>query len=118
MLIVPGQPPLQETRHSRELARRIDHAVREYQRDNPEVSLSDIRIALMQSTPGGDSTELARRKQVAAIVAGALAVGAFTAMASTGGRLFEGNSPAWRVVGIAVAVAAVAIALIRIARRG
>lgn len=121
MIIAPGLPPLQETRHSRELGRKIDQVVREYQRDHPDASLSDVRIALMQSTPGGDSPELVRRKRAITIAIAALGAGVFTFMASTGGGRFggfEGSTTTWRIVGVAAAVLGVAIAVIRRVRRG
>ena len=51
MIIVPGLPPLQETRHSRELSRRIDDAVRDYQRTNPDMTDAEVRTALLRSVP-------------------------------------------------------------------
>lgn len=119
MLIAPGIQPLQETRHSRELARRVDQTVRDYQRDNPDVSLSDIRVALMQSTPGGDSPQVLRRKQALAMAIGFIGVGVFTFMASTGGTgRFTGNTMTWLIMGIAAAALGVTIVIIRMARRG
>ena len=118
MIIVPGIPQVQETRHSRELGRKIDQVVREYQRDHPDVSLSDVRIALMQMTPGGDAPEVTRRKRAMAIAIAALGAGVFTFMASTGGAGFQGTTTTWRIVGVAAAVLGVAIAAIRIVRRG
>lgn len=117
MIIVPGVPAVQETRHSRELTRRIDQLVREYQRDHPDASLSDVRIALIQMTPGGNSPDLIRRKRVAGAVVGALAVGAFTAMASTGGGRFENSTMTWRIIGVVAALLAVTFAVIRTVRR-
>ena len=118
MIIAPGIPQVQETRHSRELGRKIDQVVREYQRDHPDASLSDVRIALMQMTPGGDSPELSRRKRAATIAIAALGAGVFTFMASTGGAGFEATSTTWRVIGVAAAVLGVAFAVIRRVTRG
>ena len=116
MIIVPGLAPLQETRHSRELGRKIDQVVREYQNNHPDASLSDVRIALMQITPGGDSPDVMRRKRVLGVALAALGVFAF--MAASGGRGFDGNMTAWRIIGVVAAVLGVAIAVIRTVRRG
>jgi hypothetical protein len=117
MIIAPGLPPVQETRHSRELSRKIDQVVRDYQRDHPDASLTDVRIALMQMTPGGDSPDVVRRRRVLGVVMGALVAGAFGAMATTGGGRFEGNTTTWQIIGVAAAAIGVAIAAIRIIRR-
>ena len=116
MIIVPGAPPVQETKHSRELGRRIEQVVREYQRDNPDVSLSDVRIALMQRTPGGDAPDLMRRKRVLVAAIAAVAVGVFTAISSTEGRL-ELNSQMWLIIAAVAAILGVTIAVIRTVRR-
>ena len=116
MIIVPGSPQVEETRHSRELGRRIEHVVREYQRDNPDVSLSDVRIALMQRTPGGEFAPANRRKSALAVGIGALSVGVFTALASNGGR-FAASSLTWQIIGVVAALCAVAFAVIRTVRR-
>ena len=118
MIIVPGLPPIQETKHSRELSRRIDQVVRDYQRDNPDASLSDVRIALMQMTPGGDSSEVARRKRAVAIAIALLGTGVFTFMASTGGRGVGSRDLTWVIMGVVAALLGVTIAVIRMARRG
>ena len=118
MIIVPGLPPLQETRHSRELGRKIDQVVREYQNNHPDASLSDVRIALMQITPGGDSPDVMRRKRVLGVALAALGAGVFAFMAASGGRGFDGNMTAWRIIGVVAAVLGVAIAVIRTVRRG
>ena len=115
MIIVPGLPPLQETRHSRELSRRVDDAVRDYRRDNPDVTEADVRTALLKSAPAGDAPELVRRRRIVAVALMAAAVGVFTATASAGGKF---TGPAWMVIlGVVAVVAAVAIAAIRIAQR-
>ena len=118
MIIAPGLPPLQETRHSRELSRRIDQVVRDYQRDNPEASLSDVRIALMQMTPGGDSPGVSRRKRALAAAVALLGTGVFTFMASTGGGTrFDNNSMMWGIIGGVAALLGITIAVIRTVRR-
>ena len=118
MIIVPGLPPIQETKHSRELGRRIDQVVRDYQRDHPDASLSDVRIALMQMSPGGDSPDVVRRRRMLGIAIGALAAGMFAFMAATGGgSRFENTSTTWRIIGGVAALLGVTIAVIRTVRR-
>ena len=87
MIIVPGSPPLQETRHSRELSRRIEDAVRDYQRANPEMTDAEVRTALLQLVPGGRCT---RHRPAEASCGGRHG-------RSRGGRL-HGNSESWRQV--------------------
>ena len=117
MLIVPGLQPLQQTRHSRELGRRVEQLVRDYQREHPDVTEGDVRTALAQLTSETASPDALRRKRVLAVAVGALTVGAFTAMASTGGDLFENNRLLFPIIGVVAAVAGVAIAVIRMAQR-
>jgi len=115
MIIVPGLPPLQETRHSRELSRRVDDAVRDYRRTNPDVTEADVRTALLQSTPAGMSPDVARRRKVAGAGVAAAIAGAFAASARAGGNF---NGQTWLlVVGIVGAVGALAFVAIRWARR-
>ena len=119
MIIVPGLPPIEETKHSRELSRRIDQLVREYQRDHPDASLSDVRIALMQMAPGGDSPHVVRRRRMLSIALGALAAGVFAFIAATGGgSRFDNSSMTWRIIGGVAALLGVTIAVIRTIRRG
>jgi hypothetical protein len=109
MIIVPGLPPMQETRHSRELNKRVDDVVREYRRDHPDMTEAEVHTALMKSAPGGVSPDVARRRRLAAIDVAAALVGAFTATASAGGNF---NSQTWLLIyGIVAAVGGVAIAL-------
>ena len=118
MLIIPGLPPLQQTRHSRELGKRVEQLVRDYQREHPDVTEGDVRAAFAQLTSSDPpSTDVLRRKRVLAGVVAALAVGAFTAMASTGGTLFENNKTLLPIIGVIAAVCGVAIAAFRISRR-
>ena len=115
MIIVPGIPPLQETRNSRELNRRVEEAIRDYRRDHPEVTEAEVRVALMQSTPGSDAPGVVRRKKAVMVGVAAAAVGAFTAISSSGGKF---NNQTWVLVcGIVAAAAAVAFVIIRLARR-
>jgi hypothetical protein len=118
MLMIPGLPPLQQTRHSRELGRRVEQLVRDYQREHPDVSEGDVRAALAQLTSSDPpSTDIHRRKRVLAGVIAAIAVGAFTAMASSGGDLFANNKTLLPIIGVIAAVFGVAIAAIRLSRR-
>jgi hypothetical protein len=115
MIIVPGIPPMQETRNSRELNKRVEEAIRDYRRDHPELTEAEVRAALMQSTPGADAPGVVRRKRVLAAAIAAVCVGAFTATASAGGSF---TRPTWIMIGgVVAAVAAVAIAILRMAQR-
>ena len=116
MIIVPGPQPLTETRHSRELADRIRRTVRDYQREHPDVADSDVRTALLNTTPGEVSPDVTRRRKiVVAAFAAACAVG-FTVMASTGGGRTL-STVAWPVVGAVAAALGVAIAVVRFTQR-
>ena len=117
MLIVPGLPPLQQTTNSRELGRRVEQVIREFQSDHPEMTEAEVRAALAQSTPG--DAELVRRRKIFGIAIGALTVAAFTVMASTGGGTRSiGGTGSWQIIAAVAAVCAVAFTLIRLARRG
>lgn len=118
MLIVPGPPPLQQTRHSRELSKQMEQLVREYQRDHPDVKESDVRAAVSQLAASGESPETTRRKRVLGGVIATLLGGAFAVMASTaGGQRFNNTSMAWIVLGVVAAVCGVAMAVILTVRR-
>ena len=115
MIIVPLHTSRQETRHSRELSSRVDDVVRDYRRDNPDVTESDVRTALLRSAPAGDAPDVVRRRRAVGVGIAAAAVGAFTATANAGGTF---NRPTWLLVsGIVAAVGAVAFVAIRWARR-
>lgn len=117
MLIIPGLPPLRETTHSRELRRRVEAVVRAYQRENPAATDADVSTALAQSTPGGHSPEMSRRRAIGIAIAVLLGAG-FAVMAVTGGGTrFENSFLVWRVIGGAAAAAAVAIAIVRLVRK-
>jgi hypothetical protein len=118
MIIIPERPePPPQTPHSRELARRVEQEVRDYKRQHPELTEDEVRSALMQSTPAGDSTNFTRRKRIAAIAMGAAVAGAFGVMASNSSGNVAGINFGWKIVGVCAAVLAVAIAAIRIVRR-
>lgn len=117
MLIVPGLAPLQQTSNSRELGRRVEQVIRDYQRDHPEMTEAEVRAALVHSTPG-DSPDVVRRRKVFGVAIGALTAAAFGVMASTGGGTrYSGGSGVWLIIGAVAAVCAVAFTLIRLARR-
>jgi len=117
MLIVPGLQPLQQTRHSRELGRRVEQLVRDYQREHPDVTEGDVRTALAQLTSQTTSPDAVRRKRILAVAITTLTAGAFAAMASTGGTLFENNRMLFPIIGVIAAIGGVAIAAIRFSRR-
>lgn len=115
MIIVPAVRQLNETRHSRELNKRVDQVVREYRRDHPDVTEAEVRAALLQSAPGDESPYVVRRRKVAGVGIAAALVGAFTAVSSAGGTF---NNQTWMLIlGIVAAVGAVTFAAIRLARR-
>jgi hypothetical protein len=106
---------MQETRNSRELNRRVEEAIRDYRRDHPEITEAEVRAALMQSTPGSDAPGAMRRKKAVAVAIAAACVGAFTATASAGGSF---TRPTWIMIGgVVAAVAAIAVAILRMAHR-
>ena len=119
MLIVPGLPPLQQTSNSRELGRRVEQVIRDFQRDHPEMTEAEVRAALVHSTPG-DAPEIVRRKRALGIAIAMLGAGVFTFMASTGGgtRYSGGTGGVWQIIGAVAAICAVVFTLIRLARRG
>ncbi|CAG0931617.1 hypothetical protein PLCT1_01843 [Planctomycetaceae bacterium] len=121
MIFIPMQPQAAPpTQHSRELGRRVEQVVRDYQRDHPELTDAEIRTALSHSTGTRDDPDaVARNRRVALItvaaalgIAGAI-VGA-TQPAAGGG---SGNDLLMKGVSIAIAVIAVAFAVIRIIGR-
>lgn len=115
MIILHTHHELPETRHSRELNRRVDQVIRDYMRENPDISTTEVRAALLQATPGGETVDVVRRKKAVMVGVAAAAMGAFTAIANAGGKF---NSQTWLLVcGIVAAAAAVAFAIIRLARR-
>ena len=115
MIILHTHQELPQTRHSRELKKRIDEVVRDYLRDHPDMKEAEVRAALMESAPAGVSPVVDRRRKAAAVGVAAALVGAFTATASAGGNF---NSQTWMLIsGVVAAVGAVAFAAIRLARR-
>ena len=116
MIIVPGPQPLTETRHSRELADRIRRTVRDYQREHPDVAESDVRTALLQTTPGDSSPDVTRRRKIVGAALGAACAVGFGVMASTGGGRAL-TTVAWPVVGAIAAALGVAIAVMRFTQR-
>ena len=117
MIIVPGLPPLQQTRHSRELGKRVEQLVRDYQRENPDVTEGDVRTAMAQLSSGGPSSDTLRRKRALLAVVGGLTAAGFGMMASTGGKGFENNPLTFRIIGLIAGVCAVVFVAISLARR-
>jgi hypothetical protein len=116
MIFVPSLHTQRSTHHSRELSRRIEDVVREYQRHNSDASASDVRTALAHVSQASGSLDV--RRKVLAMVIGFLGVGVFTFMAATGGTGRTGsNSMIWIIVGVVAALLGVTIAVIRMARR-
>lgn len=118
MIIVPGRTyePM-VTRHSRELSRRVEQVVREYQSQNDDVSDEELRSALQlatRATAGEDSLLRKKRIMVGAVAAGTAMVGAMVAASS---RTRGPNDMIWLVVVGVVAVIGVAFAVIRTVRR-
>ena len=115
MIVAPLHVQHTDTRHTRELSRRVTDVVRDYCRENPDVSDGEVRTALSMSGPPGTSIDVARRRKVVAAAVGAAIMGAFTATANAGGNV---NSQTWLLIGgILAAVGGVAFAAIRLARR-
>ena len=114
ILPVPQQAP-PPTARSRELGRQIDALVRDFKRDNPDVTDDELRSALLHSAPttGPDPTN-ARRAM--GILVATMALGSAVA-------ILIGNGPAratggvWIFIGVAVGIAGVAFAVIQFARR-
>jgi hypothetical protein len=117
MIIAPGLPPLQQTRHSRELGRRVEQLVRDYQREHPDVSEGDVRAALAQLM-STESSEAYRRQRVLRVMIAALVAVGFGVIAASGGGRFENNQMVFRIIGLVAAVGGLAFAAIRMARRG
>jgi hypothetical protein len=118
MIIVPGRSyePL-VTRHSRELSRRVEQVVREYQTQNDDVSDEELRSALQlatRATAGEDSLLRKKRIMVGAVAAGTAMVGAMVA-ATSGVR--QANDMIWLILGGVAAASGIAFAIIRTVRR-
>jgi hypothetical protein len=118
MIIVPGrtyEPVV--TRHSRELSRRVEQVVREYQSQNDDVSDEELRSALQLATraTAGEDTLLRRKRIIVGAVAAAVAMTG--AMVAAGSRTREPDDMIWLAVAGMAAVIGVAFAVIRTVRR-
>jgi hypothetical protein len=118
MIIVPGRSyePL-VTRHSRELSRRVEQVVRDYQRDNDDVSDEELRSALTLATraTAGEDSLLRRKRIVVGAVAGAVAM--VGAMVAAGTRTRQPGDMVWVIFVVVAALAGGAIGLLRLSRR-
>jgi hypothetical protein len=122
-IIVPDSAPTQ-TRHSRELGKRVDQVIHEFRREYPELTDDEIRAALDQATPAGAAPRRGagrRRPAVAAMagVAAALAAGIAVAFDGSGGGGTAGDSGSGisLIVAGTIAAAVVVVALIVASRR-
>jgi hypothetical protein len=124
MIIVPTPPPTRSaTRHSRELGKRVEQLIRDYQREHPELTDDEIRAALAQSslTSDDDAQALQQRRKLVVTVAVGLAVAgliAGTVLDKGAGAASSGfGSGEWPVLSITIAVVVVAFAVIRMISR-
>ena len=113
-MIFPGRTPeAAPTRHSRELSRRLEQVVRDYQRENSDLTTEEIRTALLHSTEGyqDEGALTARRlRAILAVVAAAVIAGVavLTQDGTRGGGGSGSEGIAWKVVaGVVMALAIV-----------
>ena len=106
------------TRYSRELGQRFDETVREFKRQHPDLTDADVRTALATSLKQAGSPEDEARPRRLAFVT-LLAIGlAFIGVALSGGNPGQDSEGmALMIMGIVVAAAGVAVAVIRLSRR-
>jgi len=126
-MFIPVQshvPTPTQTKHSRELGRRVEHLIREYQREYPELTEDEIRAALSHSSLAGDDVAPAVQKRravgVALGLAGLVAAGLAAMISSGGGGAVSGggNGPLpWLIVAGLVAVLAGVAVLVAATRR-
>ncbi len=119
MIFIPMQQQVApQTRNSRELGRRVEQVVRDFQRDHPELTDAEIRTALAQSVATTDDPETTGRNRRIAVVSTAAALGiAGAILASTqssGGGTASGE---WKWVSVVVAIIVIALAVIRVVGR-
>jgi hypothetical protein len=72
-----------QTRHSRELARRVDQVVQDFRREYPDLSEDDVRAALDGMTPRSPSRRSEPRRLFA------IAFGLAAALAAGVGTMFD-----------------------------
>lgn len=106
-----------QTRHSRELASRVERAIRDFQRDHPELTDDEIRAALASTArlAPGQNRRLPVRRRVGLVAGatGAVLAGGFALVNERSG----GGQLAWLVAAGALLVAAIVVALLVAARR-
>lgn len=120
MIFIPmPQQTTTQTRHSRELSRRFDQVVRDYQRDHPELTDAEIRAALAHSAATSDDgdTPGANRRIAVLGIAAALGV-AGAVVAATQGSRGSSTDFQWPILTIIIAIAAVGVAVTRLKGRG
>ena len=111
---VPQQAPA-PTANSRELGRRIDDVVRDFKRDHPNVTDSEVRSALLHSAPTAGANPTNARRAIAVLV-GIMA--AFTAGSMVlGDGSTRPGSGVWMYVGVAIGIVGLVFAGIQFARR-
>lgn len=113
-------PTPTQTKHSRELGRRVEHLIREYQREYPEMTEDEIRAALARSSVTGNDVAPAVRR-VLGVSVGVLAMlvaGIFAAVSSSGARSGAGGGAlTWAIVAGLIVVLAGVAALVAATRR-
>lgn len=119
MMIFPVRTPAAApTRHSRELSRRVEQVVRDYQRENSDLTTEEIRTALLHSTEGyEDEGALTGRRlrAILAIVAAAVIAGVavMTESGTRGGGGAESADIMWKVVAGVIAALAIVMVVVR-----
>ena len=123
-MIFPGRTPVAApTHHSRELGRRVEQAVRDYQRENSDLTDEEIRTALLHSSESyQDEGALTGRRLRAILTVVAAAVIAGVAVMTESGTRGGGGSGSedimWKVVaGVIAALAIVFVVLRNVNRR-
>lgn len=123
MMIFPGRTQVPApTHHSRELGRRVEQVVRDYQRENSDLTTEEIRTALLHSTEGyqdeGALTGWRLRAILTGVAAAVIAGVAVMTESSTRGGGGAGNADiAWKIVAGVVAALAIVFAVLRVVNR-
>jgi len=124
MMIFPGRTPVAApTHHSRELGRRVEQVVRDYQRENSDLTAEEIRTALLHSTEVyEDESALTRLRlrRILTVVAAAVIAGVAVMSDSEfvrGGGGSGSGSTEWMVIAGVVAAVAIVIAVLRTVNR-
>ena len=119
MMIFPGRTPVAApTHHSRELGRRVEQVVRDYQRENSDLTAEEIRTALLHSTENYEDEGALTRRRLRAIltVVAAAVIAGVAVMTDSGVRGGNGSSSGgtvWMVVAGAIAAVAIVIGVLR-----